>query len=82
MCAFQILVYLFFHFLRVLFNEDNFKIFFFLMELGVKLTALCLQADALSLEPCLQSILLWLFWRWGLQNYLPGLALNLGQPSK
>jgi hypothetical protein len=29
------------------------------------------------LAPHLPSILLWLFWRWGLVNYLPGLTLNL-----
>jgi hypothetical protein len=30
------------------------------------------------LEPYFQSILLWLFWRWGegLMNYLPGLTSN------
>jgi hypothetical protein len=26
--------------------------------------------------PHFQSILLWLFWRWGLKNYLPKLAEN------
>jgi hypothetical protein len=35
------------------------------------------KAGALPLEPHLQSILLWLFWRWGLRNYLPGLVSNL-----
>jgi hypothetical protein len=25
--------------------------------------------------------LLWLFWRWGLSNYLQGLALNLDPPD-
>jgi hypothetical protein len=34
------------------------------------------KAGALPLEPLLQSILLWLFWRWNLESYLPGLALN------
>jgi hypothetical protein len=35
------------------------------------------KASALLLEPHLQSILLWLFWRWGSrENYLPRLALN------
>jgi hypothetical protein len=29
----------------------------------------------------LQSILLWLFWRWSLKNYLPGLALNCNPPD-
>jgi hypothetical protein len=25
--------------------------------------------------------LLWLFWRWGISNYLPGLASNLSPPN-
>jgi hypothetical protein len=33
------------------------------------------------LEPQLQSILLWLLWRWGLMNYLPELASNLNPPD-
>jgi hypothetical protein len=36
-----------------------------------------LKAGTLQLEPHLQSFLLWLFWRWGLSNYLPGLAILL-----
>jgi hypothetical protein len=32
------------------------------------------KASALLLKPSLWSILLWLFWRWGLMNYLPGLV--------
>jgi hypothetical protein len=39
------------------------------------------KAGALLLEPCLQSILLWLFQRWGLQNYLPRLASNFDPPD-
>jgi hypothetical protein len=35
------------------------------------------KAGAVLLEPPLQSILLCLFWRWGLMNYLPGLASQL-----
>jgi hypothetical protein len=31
------------------------------------------------LEQKLQSILLCLFWRWGLANYLPGLASNVAR---
>jgi hypothetical protein len=34
------------------------------------------KAGALLLEPHPQSILLWLFWRLSLTNYLAGLALN------
>jgi hypothetical protein len=34
------------------------------------------KAGALLLEPLLQFILLWVFWRWGLVNYLSRLALN------
>jgi hypothetical protein len=41
-----------------------------------------LQTGALLLEPHLQSILFWLFWRWGgLMNYLPWLALNQDPPD-
>jgi hypothetical protein len=32
-------------------------------------------------EPHPQSIFLWLFWRWGLVNYLPGLALKHNPPN-
>jgi hypothetical protein len=32
------------------------------------------KADAVPLEPHLQSILLWLFWRWGLSKHLLGWA--------
>jgi hypothetical protein len=39
------------------------------------------KADTLLLEPQLQSILLWLFWRQGLKNYLLGLALNFDLPD-
>jgi hypothetical protein len=38
------------------------------------------KADAL-LEPHLQSILHWLFWRWDLANFLPMLALNHYPPN-
>jgi hypothetical protein len=46
---------------------------FFLVEFELRASHL---ASTLPLEPHLQSILLWLFWRWGLENYLHGLALN------
>jgi hypothetical protein len=26
--------------------------------------------------------LFWLFWRWGLENYLPSLTLNLDPPNR
>jgi hypothetical protein len=38
------------------------------------------KAGTLPLEPHLHSISLLLFWRWGLGNYLPGLASNLSPP--
>jgi hypothetical protein len=38
-------------------------------------------SGTLLLEPHLQSIFLWLFWRYGLKNYLPGLASNLHPPN-
>jgi hypothetical protein len=45
--------------------------------LGFELRASHLKAGTPSLQPHLQSILFWLFWRWGLMNYLPRLASNL-----
>jgi hypothetical protein len=53
-----------------------FFVFFFLVELEFELKASCLQNrySVLPLELHLQSILLWLFWRWDLANNLPGLA--------
>jgi hypothetical protein len=39
------------------------------------------KVDALLLESHLQFILLWLFWRWCLLNYLPELASNLNPPD-
>jgi hypothetical protein len=45
--------------------------FFFYMGLGFELRALHLQSRHSS-----ACILLWLFWRCGLTNYFPGLALN------
>jgi hypothetical protein len=45
-------------------------------------SGLCVyKAGAPSLEPYLQSVLLWLVWRWGLVNYLPSLALNCDLPK-
>jgi hypothetical protein len=38
------------------------------------------KAGALFLDPHPQTILLWLFWKWGLLSYLPGLALNHDEP--
>jgi hypothetical protein len=38
---------------------------FVLMWLGFELKASHFQTGALPLEPYLQSILLWLFWKWG-----------------
>jgi Trk-type K+ transport system membrane component len=40
-----------------------------------------LAKQVLSTEPHLQFILLWLFWRWGLMNYLLGLTLNFDLPG-
>jgi hypothetical protein len=48
---------------------------FFLVGLGFEFRASHLHAGALLLEPCLQSILLWFFWRWGLMNCLLGWPL-------
>jgi hypothetical protein len=40
-----------------------------------------LQSCTLLLELHLQSILLWLFWKWGCTIYLPGLASNRNLPD-
>jgi hypothetical protein len=47
-------------------------------KLGFELRAWRLQTDALPLEPCLQSILLWLYLEMGVSknSYLSGLASN------
>jgi hypothetical protein len=34
-----------------------------------------------SLRHTSKAIFLWSFWRWGLEDYLPGLALNLDPPN-
>jgi hypothetical protein len=39
------------------------------------------KTGAVLLEPHLQSILLWLFWRWGLLNYLLRLTSYLNIPD-
>jgi hypothetical protein len=39
------------------------------------------KVDALSPEPHIQSILMWLFSRWGLMNYLSRLASNHNSPD-
>jgi hypothetical protein len=57
-------------------QKHNFIIFYFififLVELGFELRALYLQSRCLLLEPHLQPILLWLFWRWeALQTISP-----------
>jgi hypothetical protein len=46
----------------------------FLLELGFELRTLLL-------EPHLHSILLWLFWTWGMANYLPRLVSYLDPPD-
>jgi hypothetical protein len=42
-----------------------FFFFFFWVVLEFELRVLC-QAGALPFEPCPQSFLLWLFWKWNL----------------
>jgi hypothetical protein len=39
------------------------------------------KTGALLLQPHLQSVLLWLFWRWDMMIYLPRLALNFNPPN-
>jgi hypothetical protein len=70
-------------FLHKLYPYTGFFLFvglsLFLVGLRFELRALHLQNR--PLEPHLQSILLWLFWRWDLVNYLPWLALNCNPPN-
>jgi hypothetical protein len=46
---------------------------YFLMGLGLNSGLHAFKAGALPLELHVQFILLWLFWKWGLENYLPWL---------
>jgi hypothetical protein len=67
-----------------LFTVENpkFKIFFFFLWNWSLNSGLCTcKAGALPLEPHLQSILLCLFWRWGLANFLSSLASNHYPPN-
>jgi hypothetical protein len=58
------------------------NVFFFFLSFFVGETGLpTWKAGTLLLEASLQSILLWLFWGWGLLIYLPGLALNHYPPD-
>jgi hypothetical protein len=56
--------------------------FFFRWGRGWELRALHCKAGSLSLEPHLQFILLWLFWRWGLVKYFSWLASNCHPPNQ
>jgi hypothetical protein len=62
------------------FNKDHFFFFFFFTMLAFELRGFVLTKQV-WLEPHLQSILLCLFWRWGLANSLPWQASNLNPPN-
>jgi hypothetical protein len=51
--------------------------------LGFELGASHLKSGAVLLEPHLQSILLCIFWRWGLEtpSYLPRVSSNCNSPD-
>jgi hypothetical protein len=59
-------------------KELTIYLFIYLVGLGFELKG---KAGALPLELHLQSILLWLFWRWGIWNCFPRLALNFDSPN-
>jgi hypothetical protein len=67
-------------------GSHNFLLLLFLfcvcvcVGLGFEIRLHACKVGALPLEPHRQSILLWLFWRQGLGNYLLGLASNLDPP--
>jgi hypothetical protein len=56
-------------------------LFFFWWDCNLNSGLRTCEAGSLLLEPLLQSILLWLFWRWGLKKCLPGLASNHDSPD-
>jgi hypothetical protein len=53
---------------------------FFLWYLDLKSGFCTYKAGALALEPLLQCIFLWLFWRWFLIKYLPKLTRTIILP--
>jgi hypothetical protein len=55
--------------------------FFFGRDWGLNSGLCTCKPGALPIDPHLQSILLWLFWRWGLENYFTGLASNCNPPD-
>jgi hypothetical protein len=65
----------------VYYSFSLFLFFFFLVKWDLNKGDYTCKAAALQLEPLLQSILHWLFWRWGLKNYLSGLASNCDPPD-
>jgi hypothetical protein len=62
------------------FKESEMLVFWLLMFAAVELPSIFGFYSG-TLEPHFQSILLWLVWRFGLLNYLPGLASNHNPPS-
>jgi hypothetical protein len=68
-----------FLFLHNLVNAYYLSSFFWEGWAGVLNSGLC--PCKILPESHLQPILLWLFWRWGLEDYLPRLALNFNTPS-
>jgi hypothetical protein len=54
--------------------------FFFLVVQGLNSGLRACKADALLPETHHLSFLLWLFWRWDVVNYLPGLTSNCNPP--
>jgi hypothetical protein len=53
-------------------GQEFFFLLFYLSEWGLN-SGLCgCKSEALTFEYHLQPIFLWLFWIWGLTNYLPG----------
>jgi hypothetical protein len=57
-------------------HKKKFIIIFFLWDWGLNSEFHACKTGSLLFELYLQTILFWLFWRWGLLNYLPRLALN------
>jgi hypothetical protein len=60
-------------------EQDGMR-FYHAIQSDMQFKSYTLQSSTLLFEQNLQFILLWLFWRWGLMNYFPGLVSNHNPP--
>jgi hypothetical protein len=63
-------------------KQNSFQfLFLFWWDWNLNLGLRAHKAGILLIDPHFQSILFWLFWRWGVVNYLPGLVSNHDPPD-